>query len=106
MGYFSNSFNKNGCMRKSQYSHPQKILQKLLRQIRLDAGLRQKDLAERLEKPQSFISKYESGERRLDLVELHQICNMVGVSLEEFARKFEEETKKTGHAGLFHSEAG
>jgi len=36
-------------------------LQELLRQLRKDAGLRQIDLAVRLNKPQSYVSKYESG---------------------------------------------
>lgn len=40
-----------------------------LRQVRLDAGLTQADLAERLDKPQSFIAKVETQERRLDVIE-------------------------------------
>jgi DNA-binding transcriptional regulator YiaG len=40
-----------------------------LRQVRLDAGLTQADLAERLNKPQSFVAKVETQERRLDLIE-------------------------------------
>ena len=68
----------------------QKRLLALLRQIRLDAGLRQVDLAERLDQPQSFISKYESGERRLDLLELRQICRAVGIGLADFVRLFED----------------
>lgn len=77
-------------MEKSIFSGPQERLQELLRGLRIDAGLRQKDLAQRLGQPQSFVSKYESGERRLDLLELRQICQAVGISLEEFVRRFEE----------------
>jgi len=40
-----------------------------LRQARLDAGLTQADLAERLDKPQSFVAKVETRERRLDVIE-------------------------------------
>lgn len=40
-----------------------------LRQVRLDAGLTLADLAERLDKPQSFVAKVETQERRLDLIE-------------------------------------
>jgi transcriptional regulator with XRE-family HTH domain len=46
-------------------------------------------LARLLKQSQSFVSKYENGERRLDLLELQQICKAAGISLEEFVRKFE-----------------
>jgi transcriptional regulator with XRE-family HTH domain len=75
-------------MGKSIYSVPQERLQKLLRQIRVDAELSQTELASRLRKPQSFVSKYESGERRLDLVELQEICNAVGIDLARFVKRF------------------
>ena len=55
----------------------------------MDAGLKQTDLAQQLGQSQSFVSKYESGERRLDLLELRQICEALGVSLLEFVRQFE-----------------
>lgn len=65
-------------------------LQTLLRQVRLDAGLRQVDLAERLGRSQSFVSKYEAGELRLDIWEVRQICQAVGISLEAFVRRLEQ----------------
>ena len=71
----------------------QERLRNLLRQIRIDAGLRQVDLAERLGQPQSYVSKYESGERRLDLLELRQVCEAIGISLQEFIRRFESSSK-------------
>jgi transcriptional regulator with XRE-family HTH domain len=77
-------------MRKSIHTLEQKTLQRLLKQIRRGAGLRQDDLADQLGKRQSFVSKYESGERRLDLVELRQICKAVGVSLIDFVKRYEE----------------
>lgn len=76
-------------MRKSIYSPEQENLLALLRQLRLGAGLQQRELSERLGKPQSFVSRYESGQRRLDLLELRQICLAVGISLTEFIRRFE-----------------
>jgi transcriptional regulator with XRE-family HTH domain len=78
-------------MGKSIGTAEQKQLLKLLRRIRLDAGLRQVDLAERLGQPQSFVSKYELGERRLDLLELRAVCEAVGISLEKFVRMFERQ---------------
>jgi transcriptional regulator with XRE-family HTH domain len=65
----------------------------LLRQVRVDAGLRQSDLAERLGQPQSFVSKYESGERRLDLIELWQICEAIGLPFTKFVQMFEDSFK-------------
>ncbi len=64
----------------------------LLRQMRVEAGLRQVDLARKLGQPQSFVSKYESGERRIDVLELRQICMSLGVSLDEFVRRLESES--------------
>jgi transcriptional regulator with XRE-family HTH domain len=77
-------------MEKSIFTPEQEKLSQLLRQIRLGAGLRQIDLAEKLSQPQSFISKYESGERRLDLLEVRQICQAVGISLLEFVERLEQ----------------
>ena len=61
----------------------------LLRQARLDAGLTQAELAIRLGQPQSFVSKYESGERRLDILELRHICKITGTKLEKLAHQLE-----------------
>lgn len=42
------------------------------------AGLTQAELAEALGRPQSFVSKYEQGERRLDVVEFVLVCQAIG----------------------------
>ncbi len=63
----------------------------MLRQIRTDAGFTQAELAERLGVPQSFVSKYESGERRLDILELKEVCQALGSSLLDFVRRLEKE---------------
>jgi transcriptional regulator with XRE-family HTH domain len=68
-----------------------KVLLDLLRQVRLEAGLRQTDIAKKLGKPQSFVSNYESGERRLDLLELQAVCEVVGIKVADFVGRFEEE---------------
>lgn len=54
------------------------ILRKVLFNARQEAGLTQIQVAERLGKPQSFISKYELGERQLDVVEFLQVCRALG----------------------------
>jgi transcriptional regulator with XRE-family HTH domain len=61
----------------------------VLRQVRVEAGMRQEDLAQALGMPQSAVSKFESGERRLDLLELRDVCQALGISLIEFVRRFE-----------------
>ena len=69
--------------------HREKLLL-LLRDVRQKKGIRQADLAEQLGVPQSFISKYESGGRQLDILELRRICELIGVSLEDFVQQLEE----------------
>ncbi len=73
-----------------------RVLLSLLREMRREAGLRQADLAERLGKPQSFVSKVESGERRLDVLELREVCVACGVTLEGFARRLEQRLAAAG----------
>lgn len=61
----------------------------LLRELRVARGLRQLDVAESLGEPQSYVSRYESGEQRLDLVDLRKICAALDISLIDFVRKVE-----------------
>lgn len=77
-------------MRKSIYSDNNKKLLDLLKKTRNDKGITQLELADKLSKPQSFVSKIESGERRLDLVELEHICNALNVDLVEFTKLYRE----------------
>lgn len=53
------------------------LLRKELRDARLRAGLRQVDVAEHLGKPQSFIAKIESGERKIDFIDTLNYCKAV-----------------------------
>jgi len=74
---------------KSIYSAGQEKLQGLLKTTREEAGFTQTALAKKLKRPQSFVSKYESGERRLDLIELREICEALQISLADFVTRFE-----------------
>ncbi len=76
-------------MRKSIYTADQQQLQALLKELRSEAGLRQTELGDRLGTPQSFVSKYEVGERRLDFLELRMVCEALGVTMTEFVKRFE-----------------
>ena len=49
-----------------------------LKAARLEAGLTQVEVAKRLRKPQSFVSKFETGERRVDFVELVHLAGIYG----------------------------
>ena len=75
--------------RSSVKAQRRKVLLTLLREVRLEAGLRQTDVAVKLGKPQSFVSNYESGERRLDLLELQALCEVLGIRLVDFVRRFQ-----------------
>lgn len=54
-------------------------LLELLVAARRKAGLTQQQLADRLHKPQSFVAKYEGGERRLDVIEFIDISEALGL---------------------------
>ncbi len=65
----------------------------MLREARKNSGMTQVELAEKLEETQSFVSKCERGERRLDLVQLRAFCKALGVSLPDFVADFERRIK-------------
>ena len=69
-----------------QYAH----LLSILRLAREEAELTQIQLADRLEETQSFVSKCERGERRLDLIELRIWCAALGLPLAEFVSRLEQ----------------
>ena len=77
-------------MDKTTHNAEQQALRALLRELRDDRGLRQVDVAATVGEPQSFVSKYESGERRLDAIELRRVCLALGLTLAEFAVRLEE----------------
>lgn len=84
------SFDVAACMPKSRYTAQYERLLGALRQARQDAHLTQAQVAKHFGSHASFVSKIESGERRIDVVELAQFCRLYGVRLAVFLR----------HAGL------
>ena len=69
-------------------------LRELLKELRKDsAGLTQVELSRKINKPQSYVSKYETGERNLDYIEITEICEAIGVTMEEFNQLYEEKIK-------------
>jgi transcriptional regulator with XRE-family HTH domain len=77
-------------MDKSISSHDYRIFLRELRSARKHRGLTQIDLAARLGETQSFVSKCERGERRLDILELRAFCLAIGTPLSDFVRRLEE----------------
>lgn len=71
---------------KTIHSEEYKAILKRLKQARKKIGLKQVDLAKKLGKPQSFVSKIENGERRLDVVELKHISKLYKVSIGDLLR--------------------
>jgi transcriptional regulator with XRE-family HTH domain len=66
-------------MQKSIYTQKHQRLCELLIEARKKADLTQVEVAERLGKPQSFVAKYEGGERRLDVIEYVAVTKAIGI---------------------------
>jgi len=76
-------------LKRIPHGHREALLE-LLREVRTEKGLIQTDLAKRLGRPQNFVSLYERGVRRLDVLELREVCKALGVPLAGFIRRLEK----------------
>ena len=72
-----------------RHRHMYESLQKALVEARQSKGLTQTEIAARLGKPQSFVSKYESGERRLDVVEFIEVCQVLSIKPNSILNKID-----------------
>ena len=91
-------------MEKSVHTAEYATLLELLREARRQAGVTQVELAARLKKSQSFVSKVEVGETRVDVIQLRTILKALGTSLREFvaqldARLDRQARRKPGAGG-------
>jgi len=77
-------------MEKSIHSQEYQLFLETLRAARDTAHLTQDQVAARLDETQSFVSKCERGERRIDIVELRAWCKALGISLHVFLKHFEQ----------------
>jgi transcriptional regulator with XRE-family HTH domain len=77
-------------LQKSVHSAAQLVFCELLIEARRKAGLTQHQLARQLKKPQSFVAKYEGGERRLDVVEFVSICRAIAADPVKLLKKLSE----------------
>ena len=78
-------------MEKSIHSAQYAVFLRLLREKRQGAGLTQAQLARRIRETQTFVSKCERGERRVDLIELRTFCKACGMSLKQFVAALDRE---------------
>lgn len=76
-------------MTKSVFTTEYAVFRELLRELRIKNGLTQERLSEALVMPQSFVSKYETGERRLDIIEIRAVCKPLGTNLSTFVKELE-----------------
>ena len=81
-------------MKKSVFTREYQVLLQVLHAAREKAGVTQIELANRLGRSQSFVSKCERGERRLDVVQLRQICHALGTTLPKVINEFERRLTK------------
>ena len=79
---------------KSVFTAVYEILRSLLRELREAANVTQIDLAARLDETQSYISKCERGERRLDLIQLQAFCAALKHPLMDFVAEYVRRTRK------------
>jgi len=71
-----------------------KELSHFLVKKRIESGLTQSELANKIGKPQSFVSKYESFERRLDIIEFIDICIAMNTSSSLLLKEFEQHARQ------------
>ena len=90
-------------MRKNTLSPNHQHLCALLREVRREVGFTQAELAAHIKRDQTFVSKYETGERMLDVLELREICKALGVPMEKFIRRLGEKTFKVLIQSFFGS---
>jgi transcriptional regulator with XRE-family HTH domain len=81
-------------MEKSVFTSEYRILCKLLRETRQAAKLTQIDLAKRLKETQSFVSKVERGDLRIDVVQLKQFCKAFNMPFVAFVQEFDALTAR------------
>jgi transcriptional regulator with XRE-family HTH domain len=76
-------------MKRRGYAPVYEQLATMLREERLRAGLTQSQLAAKLSKPQSFVAKYEAGERQLDVIEFVLVTRAIGISSTSAIRRLD-----------------
>ena len=82
-------------MKNAPYDIAYLELRRMLKDLREAKHLTQAQLARKLSVPQSFVSKYETGERRIDVIETAQICQALETSMTQLFSKLSKRLKHT-----------
>lgn len=83
---------------KTIHDNAYQVLVDCLRRARLAANITQVDLAKQLGTDQSYVSKYERAERRLDVIEVRAICQALSIDFPDFVSSFEKSLRKRGRS--------
>lgn len=74
------------------------IFRDMLTRARISKGLHQREVADLLGRPQAFVSKYERGERRIDLPEFIEIAEALDIDVTDFIGKYRYQLWDLGHS--------
>jgi len=74
----------------SLHSYKYEVFRELLIKARKETGLTQVELAQLLNVPQSFVSKYERGERRLDFTEFIELAELLKIDISNFISSYQK----------------
>lgn len=77
-------------MGKQLYSDDREKFRQMLKSVRVNAGLSQTELATKLGRPQSYVSDYERGHRRLDWVAVAEVLDACEYDLVRFAKAYSD----------------
>lgn len=75
-------------MPKAIYRPEYEVFLTLLKARRINAGLTQVDCSRALGRPQSFMSDVERGVRRLDIIQIYDLCTVLGCDVVELIKDF------------------
>lgn len=81
-------------MTKAIYRREHEILLQVLKRMRVESGMTQAQCSAALGRPQSFMSDVERGVRRLDIVQLRDLCLVLKTDLSSFSRTYEQALNK------------
>jgi len=93
MGEFK-AANTLSTMGRYKWSMQESVLLKLLKDVRRESGLSGPAIQKMLKRPNSYVAKVESGEKRLDVLELRELCQACGITLHEFTTRLDDELEK------------